>query len=92
MPAELPCSAAGKRNPWLRVDYVCFALIVLGFGVLQITLDRYERDDGFSSYFITGLGLAAMAGLTTLVVWELLHPQPVMNIRLLRSRAFASLV
>jgi MFS transporter, DHA2 family, multidrug resistance protein len=73
----------------LRVDYIGFALIVLGFGALQIMLDRYERDDGFSSDFITGLGVAALAGLTALVVWELLHPQPVMNIRLLRSRAFA---
>ena len=71
----------------LRVDYIGFALIVLGFGALQIMLDRYERDDGFSSDFITGLGVAALAGLTALVVWELLHPQPVMNIR--RGVAFA---
>ena len=39
----------------LRVDYIGFALVVLGFGALQIMLDRYERDDGFSSDFITAL-------------------------------------
>ncbi len=46
----------------LRVDYVGFALVALGFGALQIMLDRYELDDGFSSGFISGLGL--IAGLT----------------------------
>lgn len=73
----------------LRVDYIGFALVVLGFGCLQIMLDRYERDDGFASSFITSLALIAAVSLATLVVWEILHPEPVMNVRLFRSRAFA---
>ncbi len=73
----------------LRVDYIGFALVVLGFGALQIMLDRYQRDDGFSSSFITGLAIVAATCLVVLVIWEMLHPQPVMNVRLLRSRAFA---
>jgi MFS transporter, DHA2 family, multidrug resistance protein len=73
----------------LRVDYVGFALVALGFGALQIMLDRYELDDGFSSGFISGLGLIAGLSLLTLVVWETFHPQPAMNVRLLRSSAFA---
>ncbi|HET8995675.1 MAG TPA: DHA2 family efflux MFS transporter permease subunit [Acetobacteraceae bacterium] len=73
----------------LRVDYIGFALVVLGFGSLQIMLDRYERDNGFSSSFITSLALVAAVSLLCLVVWELLHPQPVMNLRLFRSRGFA---
>src|SRR6516225_2680318 len=60
----------------LNVDYVGFALVVIGFGALQIMLDRYERDDGFSSGVITALGLTAALCLLTLVVWELFHPQP----------------
>lgn len=73
----------------LRVDYVGFTLVVLGFGSLQIMLDRYERYGGFSSNFILGLGLTAATCLIGLVIWEMLHPQPVMDVRLLRSRAFA---
>jgi MFS family permease len=73
----------------LRVDYVGFALVALGFGALQIMLDRYELDDGFSSGFISGLGLIAGLSLLTLVVWEMFHPQPAMNVRLWRSSAFA---
>ncbi len=73
----------------LKIDYIGFGLVVLGFGALQIMLDRYERDDGFSSNFITSLFVIAALSLLTLVVWEIVHPQPVMNVRLMRSRAFA---
>jgi DHA2 family multidrug resistance protein len=73
----------------IRVDYLGFALVVLGFGALQIMLDRYEQDDGFSSNFIFTLGLTALISLVALVVWEALHAQPIVNVKLLRVRAFA---
>ncbi len=73
----------------LKIDYVGFLLVVLGFGCLQIVLDRFEREDGFSSTMITALTLVSVVALATLVVWELRHPQPVMNLRLFRSRAFS---
>jgi DHA2 family multidrug resistance protein len=73
----------------LRVDYVGFILVAVGFGALQIMLDRYNIDDGFASGFITTLGVITALSLGFLVVWELNHPQPVMDVRLLRARAFA---
>lgn len=73
----------------LRIDYLGFGLVALGFGALQIMLDRYERDDGFSSSFVAGMGAIAAVSLLALVVWELMHSQPAVNLRLLRSRAFA---
>lgn len=73
----------------LNIDYIGFALVALGFGALQIMLDRYERDDGFASSFITGTALIAGVSLLALVAWEIRHPQPVMNVRLMRSSAFA---
>jgi DHA2 family multidrug resistance protein len=73
----------------LRIDYIGFALVAIGFGSLQIMLDRYERDDGFSSGFIAGLGITAAFCLLTLAVWELFQPQPAVNVRLMRSSAFA---
>jgi DHA2 family multidrug resistance protein len=88
-PAALRQERRALLADGLRVDYAGFALVALGFGALQIMLDRYERDDGFNSGFITGLGVTALVCLATLTGWELAHPQPVMNVRLLRSRAFA---
>jgi DHA2 family multidrug resistance protein len=73
----------------LKVDYVGFALVAIGFGALQILLDRYERDDGFSSDFIIAAGTIALVSIAALTVWEIRHKQPAVNLRLLRARAFA---
>ena len=73
----------------LRIDYVGFLLIVLGFGSLQIVLDRFEREDGFSSPIILALTVICVVSLAVLVVWELVVDNPVMNLRLLKIRAFS---
>lgn len=73
----------------LSIDYVGFILVALGFGALQIVLDRFERDDGFSSSFILSLSLISGVSLVALVVWELIHPAPVVDLKLFRNRAFA---
>ena len=73
----------------IKVDYLGFALVAIGFGCLQVVLDRYERDDGFSSLFITGFAVASGVALAALVVWELYVDQPVVNLRLLKIPAFA---
>ena len=73
----------------LRIDYVGFALIAFGIGALQIVLDRFEREDGFSSHFIVALSVISGSCLLALIPWELTRRQPVMNLRLLRSPAFA---
>jgi len=73
----------------LKIDYLGFALVALGFGCLQIVLDRFERDDGFSSPFILGFTAVSVVSLVALVVWELNHDQPIVNLRLFKIRAFA---
>ena len=72
----------------LHIDVFGLILVFVGFGTLQIMLDRYEIDDGFSSGFIATLGVVSAVSLVTLVFWELVHPQPVVNIRLLGYRSF----
>jgi DHA2 family multidrug resistance protein len=73
----------------VTIDYVGFMLVVLGFGTLQILLDRFEREDGFSSPLVLGCGIVSLVSLSILIVWETYHPQPVMNVRLFKYRAFA---
>ena len=72
----------------LHIDVFGLILVFVGFGTLQIMLDRYEIDDGFSSGFIATLGVVSAVSLVTLVFWELFHPQPVVNIRMLGYRSF----
>ncbi|HUZ62313.1 MAG TPA: DHA2 family efflux MFS transporter permease subunit [Acetobacteraceae bacterium] len=70
------------------IDYIGFALVALGFGTLQVVLDKFARDDGFSSPFIVWFSMVSAVSLVTLIAWEWLHPHPVMNVRLLRIPAF----
>lgn len=73
-----------------RVDYIGFLLVILGFGSLQIVLDRYEREGGIGAPLINLLGTVCVVSLLILVVWEWFHPEPVMNVRLLRRPGFAA--
>jgi len=73
----------------LKLDYVGFALVVLGFGALQIFLDRFQRDDGWSSNFITIMGVIWITSLVVLVIWEWFHEAPIMDVRLWGIRSFA---
>ena len=74
----------------LRIDYIGFALVALGFGTLQVVLDRFNVDDGFASRFILAMGLISATALLLLVAQELLIPYPIIDLRLFaRSRGFA---
>jgi DHA2 family multidrug resistance protein len=73
----------------LDIDVIGLAMVVIGFGAMQIMLDRYEQDDGFSSGFVSALAVLAVVTLTALVVWEIYHPNPVVNVRLLGHKTFA---
>ena len=73
----------------LKVDYVGFILTALAFGTMQVVLDRFERDDGFSSFFILSLTIVSAVSLITLIFWEWFHPQPLINLRLFKYSPFA---
>jgi MFS transporter, DHA2 family, multidrug resistance protein len=78
---------AGKN---LRIDYIGISLLALGLGALQVVLDKGQEDDWFYSHFIATLAVATALSLILFVVWELLHKQPVMDVRLLRIPSFAA--
>jgi MFS transporter, DHA2 family, multidrug resistance protein len=73
----------------LRVDGIGIALIGLGSACLEVLLDRGQIDDWFGSTFITWMFVLGIACLVTAVFWELHHPDPVIEFRLLKVRNFA---
>jgi DHA2 family multidrug resistance protein len=77
--------AAGK----LKIDYAGILLVAIGFACLEVVLDRGERLDWFESNFIVAFFVVATAALVLAVVWELRHPDPVVEIGLLKDRNFA---
>jgi MFS transporter, DHA2 family, multidrug resistance protein len=78
-----------RKGGKLRVDYVGIMLIAVGFACLEVVLDRGQREDWFESTFIISFFSIAIAALVTAIVWELRHPDPVVEIRLLKERNFA---
>ncbi|MGH8047628.1 MAG: DHA2 family efflux MFS transporter permease subunit [Chthoniobacterales bacterium] len=73
-----------------RVDWPGFALTVLGIGCLEMVVDRGQREDWFSSSFITTMAIISGVSLIALVVWELRHRNPMVDIALLKVPSFAA--
>ncbi|MGH6779071.1 MAG: DHA2 family efflux MFS transporter permease subunit [Bradyrhizobium sp.] len=72
----------------LKIDWVGVLLIVLTFGCLEIVLDRGQIDDWFASATIVTCAAGAAGAFIFLIPWELMHDDPVMDIRLLFHRQF----
>jgi MFS transporter, DHA2 family, multidrug resistance protein len=72
-----------------RPDWVGIALLVVGLGAAQIVLDRGQRADWFAATWVRVFTATSVLSLATLVVWELRVRHPVVQLRLLRDRAFA---
>ena len=70
----------------IRVDYIGIILIVLGLGFFEYTLDRGLREDWFASSFIITTATISAVSLIALVLWELNNDDPVIDLKLLKSR------
>jgi MFS transporter, DHA2 family, multidrug resistance protein len=86
-PEEVAARKA-RRAQGLKVDYLGFALLVVGMCALQVVLDKGQEDDWFQSAFIIDLGVAAVLALAAFVVWELRHADPIVDLKLLAERNF----
>jgi DHA2 family multidrug resistance protein len=69
-----------------RIDYAGIALLTVSVGALQYVLEHGEREDWFSSRFITSLAVIGVVGGIGLVWRELTTDHPVVDFRVLRHR------
>ena len=81
-PAEEPAvkQSAGK------IDWTGIFLLAIGVSALQTVLERGETEDWFQTGYIAALSAVAVLGLALFVWWELRVAQPVVNLRVLKSR------
>ena len=80
---------AARHSGKLSIDYIGISLIALGFGALEIVLDKGQREDWLESHFIVGFLAVAILSLLFAAIWEWRHHDPVVEIKLLRERNFA---
>ena len=73
----------------LKFDFPGFALAALFLGALEITLDRGQRLDWFSSPVIQVASVVSVLSLLIFIPWELTRKDPVVKIRMFASRNFA---
>jgi MFS transporter, DHA2 family, multidrug resistance protein len=74
----------------VKLDYIGIALLALGIGALQVSLDRGQEDDWFGSRFITTLVVVATVCLISLVIWEWFQKAPLIDVRMFKRFNFAS--
>ncbi len=73
----------------LKVDGIGISLVGLGSAALEFLLDRGQIDDWFGSRLIVAAAVIAATCLCTAIVWEWHHPDPVIDLKLLKVRNFA---
>jgi MFS transporter, DHA2 family, multidrug resistance protein len=77
----------------LKLDFVGFALLAMGFGSLEFVLDKGQEDDWFGSRLITSFLVMCVISLVSLVAWELYQIQrkkrPILDLTLFKHRNFA---
>jgi MFS transporter, DHA2 family, multidrug resistance protein len=74
----------------IKVDYIGLGFVALGLGLLQVVLDKGQRDDWFDSNFILILSVISAASLIFVIWWEWRQKDPVIDLHLFKERTFAS--
>jgi len=91
---EDPPYIAVERQKMLKnpIDKLGLGLITVGIGCLQVVLDKGQEDDWFSSRFIVSMTVLSLITLVWFVINEWNHLNPILDIKLLRQRNFATAV
>jgi MFS transporter, DHA2 family, multidrug resistance protein len=91
-PDYLTKQRAELRKQPLRFDSLGLALLVIVIVCWEVTLSKGQEWDWLSDPFwrVQTLVIFFTAGLIALIVWELRHPDPLVNFRPMRERNFAA--
>src|SRR5262249_37324622 len=88
-PEALERERKARWGQGLRLDVIGFGLAAVGLGALELTMDRGNRDDWFSSPTICLSAALALIGIVAFVIREFLVDDPLLDLRLLKNRNFA---
>jgi DHA2 family multidrug resistance protein len=71
------------------VDWVGLLLLAVGVTCLQFLLDKGEQFDWFGSQIIRICAATSFVCFAFLIPWELFHPRPILELRILKIRSYA---
>ncbi len=89
---EDPPSLKARTKVKLPVDFTGLALVAGGVGCLEFFLDKGQEKDWFGSGEIQLIASIAAVLLISFVWWEWRHPDPIVDLKLLKNRNFGTAV
>jgi MFS transporter, DHA2 family, multidrug resistance protein len=79
-----------EKRKGVRIDYAGLGLIALAVGSLQMVLDKGQDLDWFASNWIVVGACAAAIVFAFWIFWEWRHPNPIVELKLLKNRNLAT--
>ncbi len=89
-PESFVRARSARRASAPRADFMGFAFITLGLGLMQVVLDRGQQDGWFSSVPIMTMTITVVLAITAFVIREWRRADPIVDLRLLHDRGFAA--
>ncbi|HEV2646491.1 MAG TPA: DHA2 family efflux MFS transporter permease subunit [Acidobacteriaceae bacterium] len=84
--------ARQAASKYLKIDFMGLGLVALGVGFLEFTLDKGQEKDWFGDPTICITAFLAVFLLIFFAVWEWNHPDPIVDLKLLKNRNFGTAV
>jgi MFS transporter, DHA2 family, multidrug resistance protein len=89
---EDPPEVHAKTQQKRPVDFIGLGAVALGVGLLEFTLDKGQEKDWFGSGEIQLTAFLAVITLLFFAFWEWKHPDPIVDLKLLKNRNFGTAV
>jgi DHA2 family multidrug resistance protein len=74
----------------MKIDYWGLLFLAIGLGCLQIVLDKGQREDWFSSGFITWMSYISISSLIMFVLTEFFAENPIINLGIFKNLSFST--
>jgi DHA2 family multidrug resistance protein len=74
----------------MKIDTWGLLFLAIGLGCLQIVLDKGEREDWFSSGFITWMSYLSISSLMMFILVEFFAENPIVNLRTFKNLSFST--
>lgn len=76
----------------VTADWLGIAGLGVGLSCLTVVLEEGQREQWFQSNLIIGLSVSAVIGILVIAYSQLTSPRPIIKLRLLQNRTYASVI